>query len=205
MKNIFGPKILERFASDFSGELLVMQGFGGHKYVSTGTLTQSGGIIKQLWDPVLKKIAQKNKSWLILGLAAGTLATEISKNYSPTNITGVEIDPLMIEIGKKYFSLNKIPNLEIINLDASQFILDAKHKFDYIFVDMYTGDQIPEFVYYPEFIEQIAKIGKTVIFNHLFYDDHKRAGAEKLVQELEKVFTAVIHVRNLTNLLIICS
>ena len=205
MKNIFGPKIIESFTSSHSGDLLVMKGFGGHKYIATGLLTQSGGIIKELWDPILKKIGKKNKSWLILGLAAGTLATEIGKRFSPSKIVGVEIDPVMIEIGKKYFDLDSINNLKISISDANKFVNTTNEKFDYLFVDMYLGDQFPDFVYSAKFISAVSKLSDCVIFNHLFYDDEKKAGAQKLISLLENKFKDIKPVRNLTNLLLICT
>lgn len=205
MLNFLGPKLIEKYSSKYSGDLLVMQGFGGHKYIATGALTQSGGIIKELWDPILKKIAEKNKTWLILGLAAGTLATEISHRFSPLKIVGVEIDPTMVEIGKKYFALDSVTNLEIVISDANKYVNSLRTEFDYIFVDMYLSDLLPDFVYTNKFISQLAKNGKKVIFNHLFYDSQKKSGAEKLIEVLEKNFTHIQPVRNLTNLLLICS
>jgi len=77
--------------------------------------------------------------------------------------------------------------------------------FDYIFVEMYLSDLLPDFVYTQKFISKLSQSGKKVIFNHLFYDSQKKSGAEKLIGVLEKNFTHIQPVRNLTNLLLICS
>ena len=111
---MFRPKVIEEFDSKYRGQIQVKQDWT-HKYVTTGNLTQSGGLVRDVWQPVIKKFAKKNKSWLILGLATGAVAKLIPQ---PARIVGVEIDPVMIAIGKKYFDLDQIPNLKILNLDA---------------------------------------------------------------------------------------
>jgi len=204
---MFGPEVLEEFDSPFGGRIRLMQGWG-YKYVATGILTQSGGVIEDVWRPLLKKIGQKNKTWLILGLGAGTVAHMISKKYSPKAIVGVEIDPIMLDLGRRHFDLNAIPNLDIIQGDASQpsnWKTVQLRNFDYILVDLYLGDQLPKFVYARPFLRRLRQLGQTVVFNHLFYDAAKRQAAEGLVAATQQIFTSVTLVRSLTNVLIVCS
>ncbi|MEK9200477.1 MAG: hypothetical protein AAB909_00725 [Patescibacteria group bacterium] len=201
--NIFSPKILEEVPSKYSGTLKVIKTLDS-KYVSTGYLTQSGGLINDIWNPILKKVGEKNKTWLILGLAVGTAAQIIAKKYLPTKIVGVEIDTQMIYLGKKYFDLDKIPNLEIVQQDANDYLLTTSSYFDFILVDIYQGDKLPDFVYSSDFIDAARKHGSTVIFNHLFYDDEKKTNAQLLVKSLEFRFPSIKLHHVLTNLLIIC-
>jgi spermidine synthase len=206
---MFGPKITEEVDSKYSGRLKVISAWG-YKYIATGTLTQSGGLVNDVWKPVLKKIKNRNtkiKKVLILGLAGGTIAGIMSDIFHPEIITGVEIDPVMIDLGKKYLKLDKIPNLEIIIDDANSFILHLPLHlhFDCILVDMYIGDRLPDFVYDEKFLKKLGRLGKLVIFNHLFYDAIKRKQAGQLVERLKHIFPDVQLVRKLTNLLIICS
>jgi len=178
-----------------------MQGWG-YKYVSTGFWTQSGGIIKDVWQPVFKKVhPQKNKTWLILGLATGTVAKLIPK---PVKIIGVEIDPIMIDIGKKYFALDQIPNLKIVIKDANGYLQTTNDHFDFILVDLYLGDQIPKFVHSSKFLKNLRTVGKVVVFNHLFHSEVQKKSTLDLQGKLEKYFTSVTSIRSLTNLLLIC-
>ena len=203
--SIFKPKVISKFKSQYSGDIEVRQGLG-YKYVATGNLTQSGGVVADVWKPVIKKLSMnyelRTKNWLILGLAAGTVAKLIPQ---PAKITGVEIDPVMLEIGRQYFDLGQIPNLKILNLDAMNYILKTQDFFDFVLVDLYLGDQIPEFVYSQKFLGQLGKVGQLVIINHLFYDQDKRLKAEKLITQLKAVFKNIQLHHVLTNLLIICS
>ena len=198
--SVFRPKVISEFKSRYSGKIQVKQD-GTNRYVSVGNLTQSWGLVRDIWQPIIKKFGKKDKSWLILGLAAGTVAKLIPQ---PAKITGVEIDPVMLEIGRKYFDLDKIPNLKILNIDAKDYLLKTKDKFDFVLVDLYLGDQCPRFVYSKRFLEKLKKVGKLVIINHLVYDDTKRRSAEKLIKLLSPRFKNIRLQRILTNVLIIC-
>ena len=197
----FRPKVISKFKSRYSGDIEVRQGWG-YKYVATGNLTQSGGIVADVWRPILKKVSPFEAKWLILGLGAGTVAKLIPQ---PARITGVEIDPVMISIGSQYFDLDKIPNLKIVRRDAMNYIPKTQEIFDFVLVDLYLGDKCPEFLYTPRFLNKLSKVGKIVIFNHLFYDDVKRHKAEELVNKLKAIFPDIHLHRVLTNLMIICS
>ena len=190
--------IVEEIKSKYSGVLVVKKtwDWGWKYYVSTGLLTQSCGIINDLWRPVIKSLRLKIENCLILGLATGTLA----KMLPDMQITVVEIDPAMIAIGKKYFGLDKIPKLKIINQDAKDF----RGRFDVIFVDLYLGDKPPSFLYSHKYLKKINEMGKMVIINHLFYDPEKKTKAEMLINKLNKYFKNIKLQHVLTNVMIIC-
>ena len=99
--------IVEEFESKFSGKIAVKKiwEWGWQYYVTTDNLTQSGGLIGDLWKPIISNIQCLMSNVLILGLATGTLAKLINKKFKNAKITGIEIDPVMINIGKKYFDL----------------------------------------------------------------------------------------------------
>ena len=102
LRSIFSPQVIYEAQSQFCGSIQVVR-TGNSVYVSTGGLTQSGGLVKNVWESVFKKISKTynltSKSWLILGLGAGTAAQMISGRFQPKKITGVEIDPVIHGIG----------------------------------------------------------------------------------------------------------
>ncbi|OGC91635.1 hypothetical protein A3D85_03065 [Candidatus Amesbacteria bacterium RIFCSPHIGHO2_02_FULL_47_9] len=204
LKKQFVPEIIAKLQSKYNGTIFVKDGYGS-RYIHTevSEVTQSGGITQNLWPPVLKKIALPRKSWLILGLAGGTLAKQISTHYSPSRMVGVEIDPVMIEIGKKYFALDQVPNLEIVESDANRFVMNSKHHFDYILVDLYLGDKIPNFISDPQFLNKLSRLGSYVVFNRLFYTPAMRRSAQEFTKSLSAYFSHIRLIRSLANLLII--
>lgn len=195
--------IIEEFKSGYSKRLIVKKAwdFGWHTYVTTGVLTQSGGLINDIWRPIVSSIKYQVSSALILGLATGTVAKIINKKFKDAKIIGVEIDPAMIAIGKKYFDLDKIPNLEIVIKDANKYKFE---KVDLVLVDLYLGDTPPGFMYTDKFLKKIKRTCKIAVFNHLFYDSHKKAKAEELIKKLGKYFQNIKLQRVLTNIMIIC-
>ena len=198
--------IVEEYKSKYSKKLIVKKiwDWGWHYYVTTGVLTQSGGLINDIWSKVLsaqKKVLRGN-NFLILGLATGTVAKIINKKFKDAEITGIEIDPMMIEIGKKYFDLDKIPNLKILIADANEY--KPKEKFDLVLVDLYINDAPPRFLYSYQFLKKINQWGKHVIINHLFYDEDKKQKAHVLIKRLDKYFQKIRLNHVLTNVMIIC-
>ena len=93
-------------------------------------------------------------SILVLGVAGGsvikTLVNEI--NYKG-EITGVEIDPIIISLANKYFNLDEIQNLKIIIDDANKFVQKTNQTFDLIIIDIFQDNSMPEFLFESEFIK----------------------------------------------------
>ena len=203
---------LQKINSQYNGQIKVYKQFG-RVQMEAGGLLQSGGVLKNIWKKALKKSILSDHSpvkslkVLILGLGAGTLAQLISKKWPQAKITGVEIDPQVIKIGQKYFDLNKINQLTIINQDAFKFIEKTQLKYDLIFVDLYQGDKFPGQAQTPDFFHQLKSsllANGLVVFNHLFWGNHKKS-AEKFIRQLEQVFSCVELKRSLCNLMIYAS
>lgn len=127
--------------------------------VWVGGFEQSGPLVKAVWEKALENITETPKTVLILGLGCGIVAKLIAKKFPDALITGVEIDPVMIEVGEKYFGLGKIPKLKIINVDAKIFLKKYKKKFDVVINDVYVGGKAPRL---PKLI-----CGKLILKNNL--------------------------------------
>lgn len=73
---------------------------------------------------------------LILGLGAGAVVKLYNRAYQVKGITGVEIDPVIIDLGRKYFNLND-DNLQIVNGEAGAYLKKDTQKYDLILVDAF--------------------------------------------------------------------
>ncbi len=95
------------------------------------------------------------KHMAIVGLAAGTAARQASLIFPNVQIDGFELDPKIVEVGKKYFHMD-LPNLTVhigdgrLNLDRSQT------KYDIIAVDAYRPPYIPPHMTTQEFFRIVA-------------------------------------------------
>ncbi len=81
---------------------------------------------------------------LLIGLAAGTISELYSNFYGPLPITGVELDPQIIEVGQRYFGMDQ-PNLTAIAADGRRWLMQqpATTQWDVIAIDAYRPPYIP--------------------------------------------------------------
>lgn len=175
--SILFPQTIYKSTSQFSGEIKVIDHVFERRLV-VGGLTQSGGITKKMWEKAIDVLRSKYKvlsikNVLILGLGAGTVAKVISEKFPSGKIVGIEIDPAIIHIGKKYFGLDFIKNLEIIIDDAVNIIHNTKYvihntHYDLIIVDLYNGKHIEKNIQNEFFLQHLAQNltkNGVVIFN----------------------------------------
>jgi len=220
-------KLLEKTNSPINGDITIYSVFGSPK-MNIGGLLQSGGVVADIWKKAIKTINNQQSfdfaqdrstisNILILGLGCGTVARIFSKKWPKAKIVGVEIDPEVIKLGKKYFGLGEIPNLKIVCSDAIKIIsnpstsLRTGHQltisnFDLIIVDLYLGEQIPrksESLIFLKSLKKLLSENGIVIFNRLFWNGHKKK-AKLFVKTTQKVFKQVKLVRTVANLLVFC-
>jgi spermidine synthase len=210
-----GAEVLEKIHSSINGEILVVEDLFGKREMRVGEVAQSGGLVKKLWSQLFQVQSSKFKvqSCLILGLGCGTLAKIISTKFPKSRMIGVEIDPLVVELGKKYFGLGEIPNLKIIITDAIKFVDDLRltihdSRFDLIVVDLYVGQEFPQEAESDQFLSRLKKILRRdgiVIFNRLYYNPQHQKLANQLVKKLTIVFPQVKTKKLFTNLLVLAS
>jgi predicted membrane-bound spermidine synthase len=78
----------------------------------------------------------------IVGLAAGTTVRDAALVFPNAEIDGIEIDPKIVEVGRKYFDMNE-PNLNVIVQDGRWAIQNSTKLYDIISVDAYRPPYIP--------------------------------------------------------------
>ncbi len=82
------------------------------------------------------------RNLLMIGLAAGTTAREYTEVYGAIPIDGVELDPKIIAVGRKYFAMTE-PNLHAIADDGRNYLQTRAGTYDVIAVDAYRQPYIP--------------------------------------------------------------
>jgi spermidine synthase len=94
------------------------------------------------------------KSMAIVGLAAGTIARQVTAVYGPIPIDGFEIDPQIISVGKKYFDMNE-SNLQAIAQDGRWGLEHSRSLYNIIGVDAYRPPYIPWHLTTVEFFQSV--------------------------------------------------
>ncbi len=205
-----GRLILEEAQSAINGKLTVVKEIAWGTHIMAGGITQSGGIAQDIWKRVFRHVAQKDfKSTLIIGLGGGGIAKLIAKNWPEAKITGVEIDPVIVKLGKKYLGLDKL-NLKIILEDGVRFCNQeaAKKKtYDLICIDTYIGQNFPNKFQSVKFLKTIKSLvtrDGIVIFNRLYYQE-KIQEAHLFQEKLEEIFPKVEVIKPEANIMFVCS
>ena len=205
-----GVRVLETRKSEFNGKVEVISDLAWGVHIKAGGLTQSGGIAKKVWEKALREVKRvkgsKVERVLILGLGGGSISETIFEKWPGAKMAGVEIDSVMVSLGKKYLKLAQ-SDLEIKIEDANEYVKETPERFDLICVDVYVGGKVPEKLETVEFFEKVKDILKedgVVVINRLYYGE-KRKEAIKILEKLEKVFTNVKVVYPEANVMFICS
>ena len=103
----------------------------------------------------------------ILGNAAGTTARAYGRFFPEAELHGVEIDPKLEEIGRRYFDMDSAEHLSVFTEDARPWLRRSSGGYDVIVVDAYRQPYIPFYLATREFFdlarERLAPGGVVVV------------------------------------------
>ncbi len=91
----------------------------------------------------------------IVGLAGGTIARQYTHVYGDIPIDGIELDPGIIEAGRRFFELDTMPSLAIYVEDGRYMLNRLDAKYTVVGVDAYRPPYIPFHLTTVEFFEEI--------------------------------------------------
>jgi spermidine synthase len=94
------------------------------------------------------------KSMAIVGLAAGTTARQAARVFPNISIDGFEIDPKIVEVGRKYFGMD-LPALHVYVQDGRWGLSHSGKKYQVISVDAYRPPYIPWHLTTREFFQTV--------------------------------------------------
>lgn len=80
---------------------------------------------------------------LVLGNAGGTTARALAALYPGVEIEGVELDPKVTHVARRFFALDAIPRLHVTTGDARAYLRTTSKRFDMIAIDTYRQPYIP--------------------------------------------------------------
>ncbi|MGE5374237.1 MAG: spermidine synthase [Bacteroidota bacterium] len=137
--------------------LRLNEGQGVHSIYNPNTLQYNGPWDQFLVGPYFYANRKPSdiKRIAIVGLAAGTAARQMTAVYGNIPIDGFELDPKIVEVGKKYFDMN-MPNLNVHIGDGRLGLEQSPYKYDIIAVDAYRPPYIPAHMTTQEFFEIAA-------------------------------------------------
>ncbi len=129
--------------------LVLNEGHAVHSIYDPNTLYTHGP-----WDYFLLAPAFSSKDppqrLAIIGLAGGTVAKQYTSIFGPLAIDGVEIDPKIVDVGRRYFNMTE-PNLHVAVADGRYWLATHPARYDVIAVDAYRQPYIPFYLTTREF------------------------------------------------------
>jgi len=139
---------------------------------------------------------EEMQSLLVIGLATGTIPRQHIAVYGDIPITGIEIDPGIIEAGAEFFDMNEeeMPSLEVYAEDG-RYILNQLEEEQYtvIGIDAYRPPYIPWHMTTVEFFQEVqshlAEDGVVVINVGRTNDDRRLVDA--LTNTMSYVFPSI--------------
>jgi len=155
--------------SDVSGRLEI--GWrDGKKVLDNGTVNYSYGGLQQVLNYGLEQIALDSvRSVLILGMGGGSVIESLRTKFKYAHpIVAVEIDPVVIRIAEEEFGITGYKDLEVVCMDAAEYLEETAERFDLIIIDLFIGENVPDRFYKKPFWQDIEKRtnnGGKVLFN----------------------------------------
>lgn len=123
------------------------EGQGTHSAYLPGSGTTGGVwdyyLLAPYFNPAPYDPMAHHKKWAIIGVAAGSTPRSIQTVYGDEPVIGVEIDGQIIEVGREYFAMNELTNLEVVIEDGRTWLARDEGRYDIIGIDAYRQPYIP--------------------------------------------------------------
>ena len=197
------PKIIYEVDSKLNGHVRVVEVGQTRKIIVDNNIQSispdSPSASKLIWGQVvdsLKKRAPDMKRVLILGLAGGTIAQLISRYFPGVEIVSVEWDPVMVDIAKRFFNVDAIPNHRIILDDALKVVIEPRQYdivpmgFDVLIVDIFTGGDYPDLGKTGNFFSAIKTLVAPtglIVFDRIYTEDYQE-DVNLFIERLKEFF-----------------
>ena len=152
-------------------ELILNEGRAIHSIYDPSSVLTGGPwdyfVIANAFRPA-QPVEVKPVEIAILGLAGGTVAKQYTAVYGEgVSITGVEIDPDILDVAHRYFHLDE-PNVHAVVADARYWLATSAGQYDVIMIDAYRQPYIPFHLTTKEFFQQVRahlKPGGVAVVN----------------------------------------
>ncbi len=199
--------VTKKVTSKINGDLEITW-YQGKKRLDTKNANYSYGSLDVVWRYILDDFPVKSKDKiLILGLGGGNLVKLLYENFSFNDkIIAIEIDEVVIEIAKNEFDIKEQKKLRIICQDALKYVKNTKQQFDYIFIDIFVDDVVPDAFFAQNFwinIKRILNKNGRFAFN-AGINSKSKTQIENLVSFLKNNFNIKVFEKvNATNTLVV--
>lgn len=187
------PITLEKCKGDITPQLEVTIENGIY-VLNTKQVNYSFGGLHKVFEYIFEKekIEElKIKNVLILGFGAGDVADMLLKKYRfNCSIIGVEKDPVVIKLTKKYFNIQQFNTITLLNRGAFDFVQSCEQQFDLIVIDVFVDAKVPKIIDQESFLCHIKRLKANsgiIFFNRPFNDEVSRKQTLAIAERMNQV------------------
>lgn len=98
---------------------------------------------------------------LVAGLGGGSIPVVLNEVFPDAQIDILEVDPAVVRVAEQFFDFRENDRMRVHLVDARVFVKRAGirgEKYDYVVLDAFTGEYIPEHLLTREFLEEVRAI-----------------------------------------------
>lgn len=167
------PRVLAEFATPHNPRLAVIEADGVRRLDGL-TVNYSHGSLHSVLRETFETLAlrdRKIESALLLGFGGGSAVRLLRDEHAlDPAITAVEIDPEVITLARRWFGFASDARVTFVESDAAAFVRTARAEHDFVLVDAFVDERIPEALCTRAFLraagDRVAP-GGVLVFNTL--------------------------------------
>ncbi|KUO95868.1 spermidine synthase [Ferroacidibacillus organovorans] len=97
------------------------------------------------------------ENFLSIGVGTGTALNHIHWRHKAANLTGIELDGMVLYVAERYFGLSR-ETVQLIEADARTCLDQLDPSYDLIFLDAYYQEDTPSGMLQETFLKQLADL-----------------------------------------------
>ncbi|CAN5304661.1 hypothetical protein BH09BAC1_BH09BAC1_28200 [soil metagenome] len=147
----------------------------------------------------LRPKQEEVKRVLVLGYGLGSIPHILHRQHHiKAHYTAVEIDPVVVGMAQRYGNLPEGSIVHWINADALSYVTYSKEQYDFICVDIFIDNTVPQAFLQKEFLTEAARLLKPMgklLFSHLTTSEEQRTEVAAYFKEVfQNVFPDATYV-----------
>lgn len=94
------------------------------------------------------------KRALVLGLGGGLISKRFWHDYPEMKVDSVEIDPVVVDVARRYFAFPEDSRLRVFTTDARRYVQTTTDTYDIVVMDAYYAEALPFHLTTQEFFRE---------------------------------------------------
>ncbi len=126
----------------------------------------------------------ETRTLLLIGVGGGYVPGVISRHRPEVQVDAVDIDPVVVEVARRYFNLPNSKGLKVHVTDGRRFVEESTQRYDQIWLDAFDEEYVPPSLSSRQFLEAVqAHLADGGILVENLHRSHPRFRAQMATAE----------------------